>query len=190
MKARSWVGCFASLLFLSSLDPDQRTTARELQLFRTWLDRKYGAYTCDDGPGRFRNETVEKAYDGVRFYFVLTHARGIAPPFPNGISVVARVEADETVRPLRYDSLATFGAGLRKIRSRDDARRAAAAVLILTLGDPGMRRWKISEDGIVAKRDRGGWSCTFAHDPNHASTVRFDSKGTLVSVYCGAPPVP
>jgi hypothetical protein len=170
-------------------EPPQPEPDRDLQAFRAWLDREHKGYGCDEGPARFRNPTVERAYPARRFYFVLTYTRGIAPPYAKSLSVVASVD-DSGVHPLSVSSPPTYQPGLMRIGSAEDARRAAAAVLILSTCDPNERRWKLDPDRFQAKRESGGWVCTYSYDPNHASRVRFDRSGMLVEVTGYAPPVP
>src|SRR5437773_2294797 len=79
-------------------------------------------------------------------------------------------------------SLATYRRGLKKVSSAADARQAAAAVLILALGDPGQRRWPIKENLIRVRKDRWGWVCIYPHDAHHASEVKFDRDGVLSAV--------
>lgn len=74
------LACLVSLMSLAAHGAAE-AEARELEIFKTWLSQKYDGYGCDEGPARFRNAAVEAAYGGRRFYYVLTHARGIPPPF-------------------------------------------------------------------------------------------------------------
>jgi hypothetical protein len=165
--------------------------ARELDLFKWWLEVNVGPFACDEGPAAFVNETVSAAYDDdSRFYYVLTYPRGIAPPFERALSLVARIDDKRRVQPLRLDSVETFREGLVPVTSTTGARRAAAAVLILAYGDPGQRRWRFDEAAFEVKRGHKGWTCTYHHDNVHASRVRFDWRGDLVQIECGAPPVP
>ena len=88
-------------------------------------------------------------------------------------------------------SPATLQTGLIKVASTESARKAAAAVLIMAMGDPGERRWKSSEDAILVKKSRKGWTCTYRHgDAYHVSEVGFDKKGMLTALHCNPPPVP
>ena len=162
----------------------------ELEIFSAWLTRTRGAYGCDEGPARFVNGAVEAAYPGRRFYYVLTHARGIAPPFKNAVSLVAEIGDDGEVRPLDPASLDTYRRGLKKVSTKAEARAAASAVLILALGDPKERRWPVAKEAVQVKRDHRGWTCTYYHDPNHPSQVRFDRRGRLAAIDCRPPPVP
>ena len=69
----------------------------ELGVFRAWLDREHPGYGSDEGPARFRNATVDAAYPKLRLYYVLTYTRGIQPPFPNSLSLVAAVDSSWVV---------------------------------------------------------------------------------------------
>ena len=110
-------------------------------------------------------------------------------PFKHPLSRVASVDGSGDVQPLDPSVLATYGRGLMKVSRAVEARRAAAAVLILALGDPGQRRWPIQEDAIRVRKTRQGWVCTYPHDPNHPSEVRFDRSGALSAIACRPPPV-
>jgi hypothetical protein len=102
----------------------------ELATFKAWLDSAHAGYGCDEGPARLRNTTVESAYPGRHFYYVLTYARGIGPPFPRALTLVAEPVGGE-LRPIRPGSVEGYRIGLVKVASSKDARLAAAAVLIL-----------------------------------------------------------
>ncbi len=167
---------------------EQGAASRELGSFKEWLARERPGYGCDEGPARFRNATVEAAYPGQRFYYVLTYTRGIPPPFRNPTTVIARVGGDGSVRPLRDN--AGFREGLRKVSSAKEARVAAAAVLILATADPGERRWGLKPDLFRAKRNSSGWRCTYRHDAHRESWVTFDRRGILSGFSFNAPPVP
>jgi len=168
----------------------QAAPGSELDVFRAWLDREHPGYGCDEGPAGFRNRTVEAAYPGQQLYYVLTYTRGIPPPYERSVSLVAAVEDSGRVIAFRPGSLQTYRRGLVRVRSAKDARLAAAAVLILSSCDPGERRWPYKPDLFKAKKNSKGWKCTYRHDPNHESWVRFDRKGALQEIGGGAPPVP
>jgi hypothetical protein len=161
--------------------------ADELSMFKAWLDREHPGYHADEGPAPFRNKTVEAAYPGVHFYYVLTYARGTPPPYRNMLTLVAQVDEHGVVLPLR--SVDAFRRGLRPVMSNEGARKAATAVLILAFSDPGQRRWPFVPEKFVVKRKSGGWVCTYATGFGYESVVRFDKHGTLVSFSANAPPV-
>jgi hypothetical protein len=190
-----WSAAFLFPLVMTSVSADpiaaQRAPMDGLEIFKAWLDRVHPGYGRDEGPARFRNPTVDAAYPGRRFYYVLTYTRGIPPPFRNGVSVVAHVDDNSNITPLNPASPATYRPGLRKVSTAKDARQAAAAVLILAMGDPGERRWKFRESMFTAKKDKRGWVCSYRHgDASHTSQVVFDRDGVLSSIRSNPPPVP
>jgi hypothetical protein len=169
----------------------QRVPPDELGIFKTWLDRVHPAYGSDEGPARFRNPTVEAAYPGRRFYYVLTYTRGVPLPFQNALSVVVYVDDRGTVMPLDPSSPATYRPGLRKVSTAKNARQAASAVLILAMGDPGERRWKFQESMFTVRKDRKGWVCSYRHgNERYVSQVTFDGDGLLSTIRANPPPVP
>jgi outer membrane protein assembly factor BamE (lipoprotein component of BamABCDE complex) len=177
----------------------QRASVDELGIFKAWLDRVHPGYACDEGPARFRNPTVEAAYAGRRFYYVLTYTRGMRPRLPNELSVVAQVDDNGNVTPLSPSSPATYRPGLRKVSTARDARLAAAAVLILAMGGAGARPGKLGgsvftmqlEDSLFTiKKERKGWVCIYGHGFKYTSQVRFDKEGVLSAISVNLPPVP
>lgn len=161
-----------------------------LRVFRAWLDRERPGYGCDEGPARFRNRTVEGAYPGARFYYVLTYARGIQVPFPNSLSLVVSLDDAGSVTPFRPGAPASYGRGLRRIGSAKDARLAAAGVLIVATCDPGERRCPYPPQKFKARKNSKGWKCTYRYDNSTWSWVQFDRKGGVLEFGGSAPPVP
>src|SRR3989442_11973954 len=128
------LACLVSLMSLAAHGAAE-AEARELEIFKTWLKQKYDGYGCDEGPARFRSALVAAAYGGRRFYYVLTHARGIPPPFRNSLSLVASIDDHGDVQRLDASSLATYRLGLGKVARVEEARRAPAPVPLLLPGD-------------------------------------------------------
>jgi len=159
----------------------------ELSRFKAWLDREHPGYHSDEGPAAFRNKIVEAAYPGVHFYYVLTYARGTPPPYPNMLTLLAQVDEHGAVLPVR--AVDTFRRGLRPVKTKEDARKVAAAVLILAFSDPRQRHWPFVPEKFVVKRKSGGWVCTYSTGFGYESVVTFDKHGTLVSFSANAPPV-
>ena len=159
-----------------------------LTSFRRWLDANRPGYGCDEGPAPFRNKTVEAAYPGQRFYYVLTYTRGIQPPFENSVSLVAAVDDSGRVAPFLPGQPASYSRGLKRIRSSKDAKLAGAAVLIL--GSCGERRWPIAPERVKAKKTSKGWTATYSYDSYSSSWVSFDKKGAVLAFGGSAPPVP
>lgn len=172
----------ASLATSTASSPDAG-----LQTFRAWLDREHPGYGCDEGPARFRNATVEAAYPYVRLYYVLTYTRGIQPPFPNSLSLVAAVDSDFVI-PFDPRKPESYRRGLKKVKSNKDAQLAAAAVLIV--GSCGERRYNVAPDRISVKKSSKGWLCTYSYGYNYSSWARFDKRGIFQETGGSAPPVP
>lgn len=190
-----WSAAFLLSLVLTPVSADpiaaQRAPIDGLEIFKGWLDRVHPGYGRDEGPARFRNAIVDAAYGGRHFYYILTYTRGIPPPFRNGLSVVAQVDDNGNVAPLNPSLPATYRPGLRKVSTAKDARQAAAAVLILAMGDPGERRWKVQETLFTVKKDRTGWLCSYRHGAErYTSQVTFDRDGVLTAIRSNTPPVP
>ena len=169
----------------AAVTPDEK-----LVIFKAWLDREHPGYSCDEGPAEFRNKTVESAYPGRRFYYVLTNPKGMAPPARKALSLVAYVSVEGEVRPFDIQQLTTFHPALIRVTGAKEARLAAAAVLIVAMGDPGEKRWKIDPDKIEATKSNGGWLCTYHHDSVHQSIVSFDEAGYLAALSSNPSPVP
>ena len=159
-----------------------------LQIFKAWLEREHPGYGSDEGPARFRNAIVEVAYPERRFYYVLTYPRGIGIA-RNALTLVAQISDRGTVLPLVLTSPATYRPGLKRVVTERDARRAAAAVLILALGDPLQRRWRFEENRVTVERNKNGWVCTYSYGVNYVSRVTFDNHGTLTEIDPRLPPV-
>jgi hypothetical protein len=184
----SW---FAFIFCSVAQGAGQKAPVDELQVFKAWLDRAHPGYACDEGPARFRNPTVEAAYAGRRFYYVLTYTRGMRARLPNEVSVVARVGDNGSVTPLSPSSPATYRPGLRKVSTAGDAREAGAAVLILAMGDPGGGLRKLDDSLCTITRERKGWVCTYGRkDARYTSRVTFDRNGVLSTISVNLPPVP
>jgi hypothetical protein len=169
----------------------QRTPQDGLAIFKAWLDRVHPGYACDQGPAQFRNPVVEAAYPGRRFYYVLTHTRGMRPRLENELSLVAHVADNGTVTPLNPSSPATYRPGLRKVSTARDARQAGAAVLILGIGDPGGGLRTVQDSSFTVKKEKTGWVyISGRRDAHYASQVTFDKHGLVSAISVTLPPVP
>jgi len=177
----------ATLLGASNASPPTTASDPRLQTFRAWLDREHPGYGCDEGPARFGNATVAAAYPYVHLYYVLTYTRGIQPPFPNSLSLVAAVDSDFVI-PFDPRKPESYRRGLKKVSSKKDAQIAAAAVLIV--GSCGDRHYSVTPDRMSVKKSSKGWLCTYSYGYNYSSWVRFDKKGIFKETGGSAPPVP
>lgn len=192
-----WSTASLLVLALTSLcavpGASQKASGDGLAIFKAWLDRMYPGYVCDRGPAQFRNQTVEAAYPGQRFYYVLAYPRGMRPRLRNELSLVARVDDSGTVTPLSRSSPATYRPGLRKVSTAKDARQAGAAVLILAMGDPGegLGLRTLQDSLFTAKKGKEGWVCTYGRGAARSlGQVTFDKNGLVSTISLNLPPVP
>jgi hypothetical protein len=172
---------FAAMRPIPASDP-------ALTSFSRWLEANRPGYGCDEGPAPFRNKTVEGAYPGQRFYYVLTYARGIRPPFENSVSLVAAVDDSGHVVPFLPGAPASYSRGLKRIKSSKDAKLAGAAVMIVA--SCGERHWPIEPERVKVKKSSKGWTATYFYDPYNSSWVSFDKKGAVLAFGGSSPPVP
>lgn len=167
---------------------DESASDPGLAAFTRWLDANHPGYGCDEGPAPFTSKTVEAAYPGHRFYYVLTYTRGIQPPYPHSLSLVAAVDDSGHVAPFLPGQPATYSRGLKRVQSKKDARIAGAAILIV--GSCAERRWPIAPDRVQAKKTPDGWTATYEYDSYNSSWVSFDKNGVVLAFGGSAPPVP
>ena len=172
----------------SAATPADSTSDPGLMVFSRWLDTNHPGYGCDEGPAPFRSNTLEAAYPGQRFYYVLTYTRGIRPPFENALSLVAAVDDSGHVAPFLPGQPSSYSRGLKRIQSKKDARIAGAAVLVA--GFCGERRWPIAPNKVEAKKTSDGWIATYSYDTYYSSWVTFDKEGAVLAFGGSAPPVP
>lgn len=159
-----------------------------LASFSRWLEANRPGYGCDEGPAPFRNKTVEEAYPGQRFYYVLTYTRGIQPPFENSVSLVAAVDDSGHVVPFLPGAPPSYSRGLKRIKSSKDAKLAGAAVMIVA--SCGERHWPIEPERVKVKKSSKGWTATYFYDSYSSSWVSFDKKGSVLAFGGSSPPVP
>jgi hypothetical protein len=185
------LACFVLVSCPVAQGAAQQAPADELRIFKAWLDRVHPGYACDQGPARFRNPTVDAAYPGRHFYYVLTYTRGMRPRLQNEISLVAHVDPSGNVSPLNPSSPAAYRPGLRKVFTATDVRQAGAAVLILAMGDPGGGLRKLNDSLCTITKEKRGWVCTYGRgDARYTSQVTFDRNGVLSTIRINLAPVP
>lgn len=168
---------------------------KNLEAVKGYLKEKYPAKKWQYGPKQLASTEITKAYgDRDSFYFV--HS---SPPLPPGaplpelikayqekvqdyqknyISAVVRIDAEGKIHPLPAAALKT---GLMAVKTEEDARIAAAAVLSLT-GDGRTAPGPVQAKEVQVTRKGEGWSCQVTRQNNFQGTVEFDAKGQLTKV--------
>ncbi len=168
----------------------------DLAAFKQYLEKNYKGKTWQTGPAKLDSKELQKAYPGLRFVYVYSspplppgaalpelierHRRAVEEFQKNCISLTAAIDKDG-IRPLKTPG--DFAKGLMAVKSDDDARVAAAAVISLHAGGgistgPAV----VSVEAVQVRKSDKGWTCT-AQKPNQfQGTAIFDSDGKLTSV--------
>lgn len=177
-------------------DDSAETQKKDLDAFKKYLADKHPGKKWSAGPTALDSKELREAYPGKRFYFV--HS---APPLPPGaplkdllerhrermidyqknyISVTVEVSGDD-IKPLGR-APADLGKGLMRVRSEDDAKVAAAAVLSIVndgRGGPGV---VTAAEVKVAHEDKIGWTCQVDKPFAFQGIVKFTPRGGLEQV--------
>jgi hypothetical protein len=178
--------------------PDKEAEAKQTKAdcaaFQDYLkaNKLNGSWQGD--PTRLDSEDIRKAYPGRRIYFTYE-----APPLPPGAFLPELIKAhQQRVAEYQKHSLkitvqmdgdkvismsqpAGFNAGLMEIKSDDEARVAAAAILSMNNADhvpPGV----VSAKDVTVSSNDKGWTCNFSKPMRFNGEVKFDSKGQVVAV--------
>lgn len=137
---------------------------------------------------------IRTAYGDRRFYFTFK-----APPLPPGAAMPNLIErhkrameeyqkhslrltvgVDQLQRTTSFQNVEDFNSGLMPVKSDQDAKIAAAAILSLINGDqvhPGV----ISAGEVSVTGTNFGWTCKVKQAHGIDGTVVFDPSGRCVS---------
>jgi len=145
-------------------------------------------------PTRLDSEEIRRAYGDRRFYFTFK-----APPLPPGATwpdVIERykramqeyqkhslritVGIDNKGHAATFRTAQDFNLGLMPVKTDDDARTAAAAILSL-IGNDQVYPAVISSREVSVARTQSGWTCTVRQARGIDGTVLFDPTGHCTS---------
>ncbi len=159
---------------LAAAEPDQAT--KDQAAVKKFLAARYQDKSWQQGPALMQNAALEKAYAGVRFYYVFSPQQQA-----DQLSVMMRVGDDGRVAEVAgADSM---NQGLMKVAGTADASVAGAAIMSLTFGPSGPV--SISPADVPVARLDGGWYCLATPGPpggKEALAVTFDAAGRCISV--------
>ena len=180
----------ALLLGAGALSADDKA---DLTGFRDYLKQNHPDKKWQTGPERLDSPELRKAYENRRFYYVFS-----APPLPGGafqpvdkiqrqleefrkqfVSVTIRMDDKERITPLQKAD--DYNAELMPVKTDDDAKVAAAAILSLHGQDrvgPGI----ISADQVKVTNGDKGWQCSVSKKNAFESSVTFNTKGKCTAV--------
>lgn len=201
------IGCAAGRIAANSDMTPTAPQAGDASVFRAYLLEQGLAarWTGDATP--LASEEIRAAYPGFRFYYTFKQ-----PPPPPGAPLPEVIEAHERAleeyqkHSLRltagiderglihaFRTPEDFNAGLRPIKSDEDARIAAAAILSL-IGSEQVSPGVIPAREVGVTKNGAGWACLLAQKPRGIQGfVTFDLNGRCTSASKSlnyAPPVP
>jgi len=165
-----------------------------LDAFKSFVEKEHPGKKWSSGPSRLSSREIEKAYPDRQFFYVHSsppkppgaalpelieaHKRRMADFNQNYISVTASVSGGKftrlTGKPEEYN------AGLMKVKTDDDAKLAAAAILTLH-PDPEIVPSPVLVIDVKATKTETGWTCSLKSNKTQG-TVEFDTNGKCVVV--------
>jgi hypothetical protein len=160
----------------------------------------------DGEPTRLDSEEIRRAYGDRRFYFTFK-----APPLPPGAALPDLIERykrameeyqkhslritvgiDNKQRAVTFQTAQDFNVGLMPVKTDDDARIAAAAILSL-IGNDQAHPGVISAREVRVTRMQSGWTCLVTREKGFDGTAMFDPSGRCTSATKNLnymPPIP
>jgi len=166
----------------------------DLATFQDHLVRNQLAPHWDGTPTRIESEEIRRAYGDRRFYFTFK-----AAPLPPGAQLPRLIEEykqamqeyqkhslritvgiDTKQRADTFRTAQDFNLGLMPVKTDDDARIAAAAILSL-MGDDQVHPGAISAREVSVTRNQSGWTCLVTRSRAFDGKVIFDSSGRCMS---------
>lgn len=178
----------------------------DLAIFHDHLVKNQLAAHWDGTPGRIDSEEIRRAYGDRRFYFTFR----AAPPLPGALwpENIARYEQkmqeyqkyslritvgiDNKQHADTFRTAQDFNVGLMPVKTDDDARIAAAAILSL-IGNDQVCPAVISAREVSVTRTQSGWTCLASRTRDFDGKVILDLNGHCTSATRNlnyAPPVP
>jgi len=166
----------------------------DLAVFHDHLVRNQLVSRWDGTPSRIESEEIRRAYGDRRFYFTFK-----APPRPPGAQLPRLIERykqamqeyqkhslritvgiDKTQHAATFRTAQDFNLGLMPVKTDDDARIAAAAILSL-MGDDQVHPGAISAREVSVTRTESGWTCLVTRTRAFDGKVIFDASGRCTS---------
>lgn len=166
----------------------------DLSVFQDHLVRNQLATHWDGTPTRIESEEIRRAYGDRRFYFTFK-----AAPLPPGAQMPRLIESykqameeyqkhslritvgiDSKQHADTFRTAQDFNLGLMPVKTDDDARIAAAAILSL-IGDDQVHPGAISAREVSVTRTQSGWACLVTRSRAFDGKVIFDSNGRCTS---------
>lgn len=178
----------------------------DLAVFHDHLVKNQLANRWDGNPTRIDSDEIRRAYGDRRFYFTFQEAP-LPPgaPLPDLIEMHKRemqeyqkhslritVGIDNKQHAATFRTAQDFNLGLMPVKTDEDARIAAAAILSL-IGNNQVYPAVITAQEVSVTRTESGWTCLVRRTRDFDGKVILDSSGHCTSATKNlnyAPPVP
>jgi hypothetical protein len=181
------------LLLTADKEPEPQTKT-DFAAFQKYLEtNKIERWKGDPRP--LASDALKTAYPNRRFYYTFE-----MPPLPPGAALPELIERhrraseeyqktrslrlviafDADGKITRYQNGSDFNTGLMAVKSDDDARTAAAAVLAIascTQVGPG----PVDPKEVTVRKDDQGWTCTISKKMAFDGEVKFDAEGKVTA---------
>jgi hypothetical protein len=183
------LGAGTNFLFAAASGPQADSS-----VFQDHLVRNQLATHWDGAPTRIESEEIRRAYGDRHFYFTFK-----AAPLPPGAQLPELIDAykqamqeyqkhslritvgiDNKQHADTFRTAQDFNLGLMPVKTDDDARIAAAAILSL-MGDDQVHPGAIGAREVSVTRTQSGWTCLVTRSRAFDGKVIFDSSGRCMS---------
>jgi len=166
----------------------------DLDVFHDHLVKNQLASRWDGTPTRIDSDEIRRAYGDRRFYFTFK-AAPLPPgaPLPDLIEIHTRamqeyqkhslritVGIDNKQRAATFRTAQDFNLGLMPVKTDEDARIAAAAILSL-IGNDQVYPAVINAREVSVTRTESGWTCLVTRPRGFDGKVIFDPSGHCIS---------
>ena len=162
----------------------------DLAAFRDHLAKNQLTARWDGEPTRIESEEIRRAYGDRRFYFTFQ-----AAPLPPGAQMPNLIERykramqeyqkhslritvgiDNKQRAATFRTAQDFNLGLMSVKTDEEARVAAAAIVAL-IGDDRVYPTPVSAQEVRVTRTQSGWTCLVTRPRGFDGKVTFDASG-------------
>lgn len=201
------LGCAVRNIRAGSEVPSTPLNAADVAAFHAYLTDHGLSSRWSGDPTPIASEELRSAYLGMRFYYTFqpappppgapmpavleAHKRAMEEYNSHSLRLTIGIDSQGQVHPYRV--AAEFNSGLRLVKSDDEARVAAAAILTL-LGTERVGPRGIPASDVTVTHNASGWSCHVSQQPKGIQgTVVFDLSGQCISADKAlnySPPVP
>jgi hypothetical protein len=191
MRMRCFALLVGAIIFgVAPLGFSAEQNAAAISAFHDYLSKNRLDARWEGDPARLDSTEIKTAYGDRQFYFTFK-----APPLPPGAALpdlIARykrakeeyqkhslrltVGIDSAQNVVPFQKAEDFNVGLMPVKSDNDARTAAAAILSL-IGTERVHPGVVSAREVMVTGTNFGWRCRVSRSKGFDGTVVFDPSG-------------